>query len=142
MLKLLIAVDGSDHAQRAIEAAWRLAKQVTATQVVLLNVRDAPDYFGDMPPFYFEAMEQSRRERQSALLRVALARARSLGLVNASALPAVGDAAQEIVRAAVEEGADQIVMGTRGMNALGTLLLGSVAQRVVDQSALPVLLVK
>ena len=55
---------------------------------------------------------------------------------------AQGDAAQEIVRAAEHEKVDQIAMGTRGMSALGNLLLGSVAQKVLHLGHTPVLLVK
>ncbi|TDP64115.1 universal stress protein [Roseateles toxinivorans] len=50
--------------------------------------------------------------------------------------------APEILRAATEAGVDQIVMGTRGIGALGSVLIGSVAQRVVHLAAVPVLLVK
>jgi nucleotide-binding universal stress UspA family protein len=54
----------------------------------------------------------------------------------------VGEAAAEIVRAADECGAEVIVLGTRGRGSLGSLFLGSVAQRVVHLAAVPVLLVK
>ena len=50
--------------------------------------------------------------------------------------------AQEIVRVAEERDVDQIVMGTHGRGAVGSLLLGSVAQRVVHQTKVPVLLVR
>lgn len=142
MLKLLIAVDGSDHARRAIEAAARLAREVPEVQTVLVNVHEGAAYHGELPPLDFESVEAALRERQSALLDAALTHARRSGLTAVSTLPAVGMTAQEIVRAAVEGGADQIVMGTRGMTALGGLLLGSVAQRVVHLAPMPVLLVK
>ena len=54
----------------------------------------------------------------------------------------VGHAADEIVKAAQRDKADMIVMGTHGHGVLGRALMGSVAQRVVTLSTVPVLLVK
>lgn len=134
MLKLLIAIDGSEHARRAIEAAAGLAKQGAAVDAVLLNVREGPAYYGELPPFDHESIEHSMRHRQHALLEAALAQARNSGLPTVVTQAAEGQPAQEIVRLAADCGTDCIVMGTRGMNALGGLLLGSVAQRVVRTS--------
>jgi nucleotide-binding universal stress UspA family protein len=53
-----------------------------------------------------------------------------------------GVIANEIVRVAKDLQVDQIAMGTRGMGAVGSLLLGPVAQRVIHQSEVPILLVK
>jgi len=141
MLNLLIAVDGSQHAARALEVAARLAKE-TEVRIALMHVREGVLYSGELPPFDFDAVERAQRHAQSVLLDAAEARARALGLTDVRKLSAVGLAAQEIVRMAAEQGVDQIVMGTRGMSALGGLLLGSVAQRVIHLSALPVLVVK
>lgn len=55
---------------------------------------------------------------------------------------AVGTPEQEIARAAKKEKAQMIVMGTHGHGAVGRALMGSVAQAVVTQSEVPVLLVK
>jgi nucleotide-binding universal stress UspA family protein len=142
MFKLLIAVDGSDPARRAVEAAARLAQAIPGLDAVLLNVREGAGYHGTLPPFDFEAVEQAQRHRQAQLLDAALAHAQASGLGRASAQSAVGAAAPEIVRVATQRGVDQIVMGTRGMTALGGLLLGSVAQRVVHLAPVPVLLVR
>lgn len=49
---------------------------------------------------------------------------------------------EEIVRAAAEESADLIVMGTHGRRGLNRLLLGSVADRVIRLAACPVLTVR
>jgi nucleotide-binding universal stress UspA family protein len=142
MLKLLVAVDGSDPARRAIDAAAKLARDTGGGEVLLLNVRDSPIYYGELPPFDAEAVERGQAAAQQALLNDALAHARRCGLDRVSALAGEGLAAQEITRLALEHHVDQIVMGTRGRNLLGGLLLGSVAQRVVHLAAMPVLLVK
>lgn len=144
MMKLLIAIDGSDHARRAIEAAaGGLAKHgAAAVDAVLVHVRESPAYYGELPPFDFQSIESGLRQRQAELLEAALAQARNSGLQPVTTQAAEGQAAQEIVRLAAERGVDCIVMGTRGMNALGGLLLGSVAQRVVHLASVPVMLVK
>lgn len=142
MMKVLIAIDGSDAARRAIQAAAQLVKHGAIVDAVLIHVRESPAYYGELPPFDFQSIEDSLRQRQEALLEAALAHARNSGLQTVATQAAEGQAAQEIVRVAADRGADCIVMGTRGMNALGGLLLGSVAQRVVHLAAVPVMLVK
>jgi len=54
----------------------------------------------------------------------------------------VGHASDEIVRAAQQAHADMIVMGTHGHGLIGRALMGSVAQKVVTEAKVPVLLVK
>ena len=54
----------------------------------------------------------------------------------------VGSPWQEVLRAAQKEKAHMIVMGTHGHGLIGRALMGSVAQRVVADSEIPVLLVK
>jgi nucleotide-binding universal stress UspA family protein len=68
--------------------------------------------------------------------------ARAAGLQLIAPARAHGLIANEIVRLARDRQVDQIAMGTRGMGAVGAMLLGSVAQRVLHQSPVPVLLVK
>ncbi len=142
MLKLLIAVDGSAHAQRAIEAAARLEPQTSGLDAVLVHVRDLPVYADQYPSLDAQAVEFALQQQQSAVLESALAAARQAGLKQVRTQAAVGSTAQEIARAATELGADMILIGTHGRGALGGLLLGSVAQRVVHLAAVPVLLVK
>lgn len=142
MLKLLIGIDGSEHALRCIDVAASIARKVMPVEAVLVNVRHSPLLAGDLPPIDFESIESGLEEQQAQALEAARARASACGLNVVSTRRARGLAAPEIVRAAVDCGADQIVLCTRGMGALGNLLLGSVAQRVVHLSEVPVLLVK
>jgi nucleotide-binding universal stress UspA family protein len=142
MLKLLIAVDGSECAQRAIEAAGRLAGEAKEVRAVLVHVRKSPGYYGEFPPFDFESVDARQRQSQEALLESATAKARQVGLHELSVRAVTGEPAKEIAEVAREVHAHAIVMGTRGLNALGGMLLGSVAQRVVHAASVPVLLVK
>ena len=142
MMKLLIAVDGSEHATRAIERVATIAASAVALEVVLLNVRDPPVYYVELPPVNIDAMEAGQKQFQDRLLADAEAVARKSGLTLRPSQRAVGLAAEEIVRVANEQAVDQIVIGTHGRGAVGSFFLGSVAQRVVHLSTLPVLLVK
>ena len=62
--------------------------------------------------------------------------------VEAEAVVATGPIADTIIACAKEKGADLIVMGTHGRTGLTHLLLGSVAERVVRGSHVPVLTVR
>ena len=108
-MKMPIAVDGSEHALSAIEASARLANQMQATEVVLLNVADAVVVHGELPPFDYEAVERAQRLHQGKLLAEAEAHARACGLQNVLTQSAVGLAAQQIVCVANERAFDQIV---------------------------------
>lgn len=142
MWKWLVAVDGSEHARRAIEAVAKSAKQMPQLEVLLVHVGLPDVFYGELPPFDREAVERANRHHRERLLADALAHARRCGLVHLATHAAVGEPAAEIVRVASERGVDQIVMGTHGRGAVGSLFLGSVAQRVVHLSQVPVLLVK
>lgn len=142
MLKMLVAVDGSAHARHAIDAVARLAPRITGgVHVVLLNVGAPMLTYGDLPPFDAEPVERAQRALQERLLAEALADARAGGLTDVRTQSALGEPASEIVRVAAEHDVDQIVMGTHGRGVIATLLIGSVAQRVLHEARVPVLLV-
>ncbi|MDP3251817.1 MAG: universal stress protein [Hydrogenophaga sp.] len=141
MFKVLIGVDGSTHAQHAIGAVARLARDSPAMEVSLVNVSKLPDH-GDLSPSVMREIEEARHARQEELLENAVALARANGLVVSGRHGTSGDVVMEIVALARETGADLIVVGTRGMGALGSLVLGSVALGVVHQAQVPVMLVK
>lgn len=141
MFKVLIAVDGSEHANHAIEAVARLPHEAGALEVVLVNVSN-PVYYGELPPSVLQDVELARCTLQERLLEEAAQRARARGLTVVGVHGTSGPVAMEIVGLARQTGADQIALGTRGMGAVGSLFLGSVALGVVHRSPVPVLLVK
>jgi nucleotide-binding universal stress UspA family protein len=81
------------------------------------------------------------RVRAQAALAPAIAKLKRAG-VHHITHTVCGDTADAIVRAARRLRCDSIVMGTRGMGAIGNLLIGSVANRVIHLASAPVTLVK
>jgi len=141
MLRLLIAVDGSEHARNAIDTAARLGRE-GEVEAVLLHVREERAYHGDLMPREYERIDEQARQHQAQVLEGALAHARRAGLSSVETQGEAGTPEVDIPRVARERRADMIVMGTRGLGAVGALLLGSTAQRVVHNANVPVLLVK
>lgn len=142
MLKILIAVDGSDHAHRAIEAVGKMARSSLELQAILLCVSPEPLFYGDYTLATIQRIEEEQKQQQDVILTRAMDRARAQGILAAEPARAYGVIAHEIVRLAEGRQVDQIAMGTRGMGAIGGMLLGSVAQRVIHQASVPVLLAK
>lgn len=146
MLKILIAVDGSAPANRAISAVGQMARSSADVAVVLVCVRTGavlePLFAGDYSTTTLRQLDNDQESEQAATLARAAALAKELGIKSVESIPAHGVIAHEIVRIAREKKVDQIAMGTRGMGVAASLLLGSVAQRVLDQADVPVLMVK
>jgi nucleotide-binding universal stress UspA family protein len=142
MLKILIAVDGSEHANRAIEAVGNMARSSLDLEAILLCVSPEPLFYGAYTAATIQKIEDDQKKQQDTLLAKAMEHAKAQELKVGEPARAYGVVANEIVRIAKERQVDQIAMGTRGMGAMGNMLLGSVAQRVLHQSPVPVLLVK
>jgi nucleotide-binding universal stress UspA family protein len=140
--KLLIPVDDSDIAQRAIDFAAQHQRNGNPPEVVLINVRRDPEFHGEISPQDYERLERAKREVQQRVLAKSLAYAERIGLKNVAVDAAQGSPGDEIVRAAKQRGVDHILMGTHGRGSVGSLLLGSVAHRVVHLAPMPVTLVK
>jgi nucleotide-binding universal stress UspA family protein len=141
VMKILIPVDGSEHALRAVRSL--IEKRgwfAQAPEFHLLNVQ-LPVASGAVKMFI---PADQLREYYEDEGRAALKSARDL--VEAAGVPfharvAVGDLARTIVQYANEQGCELIAMGTRGMGAVSNALLGSVATKVVHQAHIPVLLI-
>jgi nucleotide-binding universal stress UspA family protein len=146
MLKILIAVDGSAHANRAIEAVAKMASSSLNLEAVLLCVDPGvlldPLFSADYTMVTIQKLEEDHKKQQNATLEDAMRQAKSLDIKFFEPARGYGSISKEILRIAAEKNCDQIAMGTRGMGAIGNLILGSVAQSVVHHSSVPVLLVK
>jgi nucleotide-binding universal stress UspA family protein len=140
-VKVLVPVDGSDHAERAVRFAALLAQDPARLQIVLLNVQPAPSDVDTLHMAQKAILEHLRARGEDTLgpARKILDDARIAHEVNVAI---AGDPSLEIARVAREQGCDQVVMGTRGLGALAGLALGSVATKVVHLAEVPVTLVR
>jgi nucleotide-binding universal stress UspA family protein len=141
-MKVLIPVDGSASANRAVEyVVASVAWLKEAPQIHLLNVQWKLAS-GNVKLFIDQdTINDYYREQGMAALAEARARLDAAGLAYSYHI-AVGTPAEAIVQAAQEQHADQIVMSAHGQNTLSSMLLGSVASKVAHLAPVPVLLVK
>ena len=142
MHKLLVAIDGSDHAERALGYALTLAKENGRIELHIVTVQPEPNVYGEIQVYVTEEqMAQLQKKRSTDILAPALEAARRAGVAHTSEI-LVGNTAEKIAERAEEFGCDGIVIGTQGRGAIGSLLMGSVAIKVVHLTRLPVILVK
>ena len=146
MLKVLIAVDGSEHTKKTIEAVAKMAQATVSLQASLINVRAGaildPLFANDYSMITVQKLDAEQEAAQAAVLDTATKLAKEQGIPLGEPLRAYGNVANAIVNAAQELQADLIVMGMRGEGALRRVLLGSVAQKVLHDASAPVVLVK
>jgi nucleotide-binding universal stress UspA family protein len=141
-MKLLIPLDGSSSAERAVSYVISHREMFKEQpQLLLLNVQWKVAT-GNVKLFISqETINDYYREQGMAALQPARA------ALDAAALPyqyhiSIGTPAEAIVQYAREQGVDQIVMGRQGQGGLQLLLLGSVVSKVLHLVDCPVLLVK
>jgi nucleotide-binding universal stress UspA family protein len=142
-MRILVPVDGSVPANRAVAYAAALARDKADPLIILVNVQ-SPDTL-DVSDFTAVVSRKADRKEAAAQSRKALRKA----IVICRQAPiafethaALGPIAETIDRLARQLKADQIVMGTRGMGGLRRLFLGSVATKVAQLARIPVTLIK
>lgn len=140
MYRILVPVDGSDEALRALKHAVGMARMIGEAEIHLVNVQ--PPISGTVGTFVGnENVTRFHQEEGDN----ALASARNL--LESEGFPVhdavrIGNTSQSIADHARELACDQIVMGTRGLGRIGSIVLGSVATQVVHLTEVPITLVK
>lgn len=141
-MKILIPVDGSANAQRAVEYVIKnIATLKERPQLMLLNVQWNVA-IGNVKLFINQrTIDDYYREQGMVALQVARAALDTAALSYQYHI-SVGTPAEAIVQYAAEQGVDQIVMGRQGQGGLQALLLGSVVNKVLHLANCPVVLIR
>lgn len=134
--RILLAVDGSPKSEKTIVIALDMAERYSSA-VTIVHIREYERYEGsdvDLgPPIPAEE-----------LVNDVLSRFRDKGIEAHGEIRRVsyGNTPEQIVEVAEAAAADLIVLGSRGMSEWKSLMLGGVANKVVQHAKCPVLLVR
>jgi nucleotide-binding universal stress UspA family protein len=142
-LALLVALDPSGHAQRALDQAVALA-QTTNARLTLMTVVPQPLEWG-LGSGYDVAVDRAdlREQAEQACLQVLHAALETVPMdLSVSTILKRGPAGPAIADQAADGAHDLIVMGSRGRGELRSLLLGSVSHHVLHATFVPVLIVR
>ena len=145
--RILVALDGSEHANNALNVALDLAEKYSATILILSVLHPVYTLFGIESTFTSPStLDEVLKAQQTYLENVlsgALQKAKeSKPDVDISTKIVEGGPAETIIGTAQEENVDLIVMGSRGLGGIRQLLLGSVSNDVADKAPCPVLIVR
>lgn len=151
--KILVPVDGSRPAHDACKKALELAKihnsDVEIIHIISFSEEYVP-YTTDSgaeetisPPDWINEYIDKVHEHNEKMLDETLKVAREIAPeLNITTNLLHGQPGRSIVSRAEEGGFDLIVIGSRGLSGIKELVLGSVSHRVVDDSTIPVLVIK
>jgi nucleotide-binding universal stress UspA family protein len=143
--KILLATDGSKFSNKAADYGLDMAKKLGADvlAIYVVNLKHfeiyALEHHDDITGYEDENLKM-RKEGDDALEYVVTgARERGVGLTTKIVR---GYPADEIIKAAKDEGVDLIVVGNLGRTGIERMLLGSVSEAIVRNAPCPVLVVR
>lgn len=140
---LLVPIDGSPTSELAVDKAIGLAKAFNS-EVTTIYVVDPYPFTGVGADFAYGQGQYLSAAKAAATDALALARKQleQAGVTLRTATVESRTVWRGILEAAESSGVDLIVMGSHGRSGIEKLVLGSVAQKVITNTRLPVLLVR
>jgi len=150
MKKILIALDYNPSAQKIAETGYALAKSMNARVILLHVVSDAAYYsslnyspimgfdsFSNLDILQTDIVEELKKGAQEYLDKSK----QHLGDKTIQTVIKDGDFGKSILDAATEMNVDIIVMGTHSQRGLDKILMGSVAEKVLHHSSIPLFII-
>jgi len=138
---ILVPLDESPYAERALRYAEDMTKQGGGQLSLLVVVHEPPHPSGASQADPVSRRQEERPARAERYLQQQAEALRARG-VSVNTEVRFGDAADSIIDAATEHGADLIAMSTHGLGNSGRYALGSVALKVLMAAPCPVFMVR
>lgn len=137
--KILLAADGSEHALRAAGKAAEIAK--LAGPDAMIEIVYVVDFETEKNDVLRSIDPESINEERKRRLQLTEGKISAAG-VKSKTIILHGEPGPTLVNYANENGFDIVVLGSRGLNALQEMVLGSVSHKVVKRVKCPVMIVK
>ncbi|HSQ27020.1 MAG: universal stress protein [Actinomycetota bacterium] len=136
--RILVAVDGSEHATKAAQLAGDICRSMGSNLFVVTIFDPIPHYLGE--PIIQEVLSKRINLAQGVLDDALEQIGKIPGDLETEMLE--GPAAEAILTLVETRNIDLVIMGSRGLGRLKGLVLGSQSQKVVQHASCPVLLVR
>ncbi|HLM90638.1 MAG TPA: universal stress protein [Thermoplasmata archaeon] len=140
--RITVAVDGSEHANDALDVAIDLAHRYGSELSILAVAPLTPVYVAPQEPFVATTVYPSDLPRYQAIVEAAVTRAEAAGVSSVTGICTDGVVIDEILGHLDDHPTDLLVIGSRGLSAAKRLLLGSVSSAMVNHAPCPVLVVR
>lgn len=139
---ITVAVDGSEHANAALDIAIDLAQRYGSELEIVAIAPLQPIMMAPNEPFVAAAIPPTDRPRFQQIVEAAVKHAESAGLTAVTGVCSDGVVVDELLGELEEHTPDLLVIGSRGLSAAKRLLLGSVSSAMVNHAPCPVLVVR
>ncbi len=144
MKRMLVATDGSEGSDRAVDYAAGLAKGSGAT-LLIVNVIGGYGLPGDIFRRFTQSetawLDELLKASSADILTKARERARALSVASVEIHSLSGEVAEAINKIAKDKDVDAIIVGKRGAGGVAALLFGSTTQKLVSLATLPLIVI-
>lgn len=147
MKRIVVGVDGSEPADRAVDAAAAISVATGAeltlvtASVLPIVAKDELESYPHAEPLARQDLDRLLVDPRPACLYRARGRAAGKGVKSIETLAVIGDPAEEIVGAADRRHVDLVVVGRRGRGSLESIMFGSVSLKTMQLAKCPVIVV-
>eukprot|EP01094_Clydonella_sp_ATCC50884_P026198 TRINITY_DN7111_c0_g1_i1.p1 TRINITY_DN7111_c0_g1~~TRINITY_DN7111_c0_g1_i1.p1 ORF type:complete len:168 (+),score=65.59 TRINITY_DN7111_c0_g1_i1:30-506(+) len=139
--KFMVAVDGSEHAKRAIELAKKLKREEDALVVLAVGAWEDQNTWvlDEKSVVDFKRAQLTKAE---ALVNAVMQELQDAGVSNVSGKAEIGSPRDVIVDEAQKENVTSLVLGSRGLGAFSRAFLGSVSEYAMKHAGCDVIVAK
>ncbi|MCI4336417.1 MAG: universal stress protein [Thermoplasmata archaeon] len=140
--RICVAVDGSPHAERALDAAIDLSRRYSSSLVIVAVAPLVPVFVSPAETWVPTGVPAAEIKAYRDIVDRAVAKAQSAGLSQVTGVCLEGIIVDELLAQLEEHPADLLVLGSRGLSTAKRLFLGSVSDAVLHHVKCPTLMVR